>query len=269
MSLTCIAKNATDYHAMIQPSITIWQDKCIEQLSTQEIVTIADMLLLSYQVVQASVTMAQARLVIQEELLKIVTLSINDTFDVQMKVQKNDLSTMKNAITTIEQAQEKMKFAYESLKNFGPLLVNIDPTSIQLFISNLKDIMLTWVKTQQKTIVDLKSIKQEFIVTIETFSDAINLFDTIIATDSIEHSQLLQGANSLTGMYKNTENIFANLTLVRQESIENFSNLLMLYFKYHYQILYDQLERRDYTQCKFITMQNHKLPEPEQIFVFA
>jgi len=258
-----------EYHAMIQPCIATWQDKCIEQLSTQEIATIADMLLLSYQVVQASVTMAQARLVMQEELLKIVTLSINDSFDVQMKVQKNDLSTMKNAITTIEQAQEKMKYACDALKNFGPLLVNIDPTSIQLFISNLKDIMLTWVKTQQKTIVDFKNIKQELVETIDIFTDATNIFDTIIATEVIDHSQLVQGAHSLTEMYKNTENILANLTLIRQESIENFSNLLMLYFKYHYQILYDQLERRDYTQCKLITMQNHKLPEPEQIFVFA
>ena len=269
ISLTCVAENMVDCNAIIQPCISVWQDECITQLSTQEIVTIADMLLLSYQVVQASVVMAQARLVIQAELLNIVTLSINDSFDVRIQVQKNDLTNIKNAVTTIEQAQEKIKLACKSLKNFAPLLVNINPTAIQLFISNLKNVILIWGKSQQETVTELKNIQQELVATSDIFSDTIHIFDTIIATEPIEHSQLLQGTNSLTKMYKNTENIFASLTQIRQESIEHFSNLLMLYFKYHYQVLYNQLEHTDYRACKLITIQDQKLPEPELIFVLA
>ncbi len=269
ISLTCVAQNIVDCNAIIQPCITVWQDECIMQLSTQEIVTIADMLLLTYQVVQASVIMAQARLVIQAELLNIVTLSINDSFDVRIQVQKNDLTNIKNAVTTIEQAQEKIKTACKSLKNFAPLLVNINPTAIQLFISNLKNVILIWAKTQQETVAELKNIKQELITTIDIFSDTTNIFDTIIATEPIEHSQLLQGTNSLTKMYKNTENILASLTAIRQESIESFNDLITLYFKSHYQILYDCLEYSDYSQYKLITIQDQKLPEPELIFVLA
>ena len=269
ISLTCVAQNIVDCNAIIQPCISVWQDECIMQLSTQEIVTIADMLLLTYQVVQASVIMAQARLVIQAELLNIVTLSINDSFDVRIQVQKNDLTNIKNAVTTIEQAQEKIKIACKSLKNFAPLLVNINPTAIQLFISNLKNVILIWGKTQQETVAELKNIKQELIKTIDIFSDTTNIFDTIIATEPIEHSQLLQGTNSLTKMYKNTENIFASLTAIRQESIESFNDLITLYFKSHYQILYDCLKYSDYSQYKLITIQEQKLPEPELIFVLA
>ena len=178
ISLTCVAQNIVDCNAIIQPCISVWQDECIMQLSTQEIVTIADMLLLTYQVVQASVIMAQARLVIQAELLNIVTLSINDSFDVRIQVQKNDLTNIKNAVTTIEQAQEKIKTACKSLKNFAPLLVNINPTAIQLFISNLKNVILIWGKTQQETVAELKNIKQELIETIDIFSDTTNIFDT-------------------------------------------------------------------------------------------
>jgi hypothetical protein len=112
-----MAQDMVDYHTIIQPRMVIWQDECIAQLSTQEIITIADMLLLSYQVVQASVAMTQARLIIQAELLNIVTLSINDTFDARMQAQNNDLTTIKNAVATIEESQEKIKFACNALNN--------------------------------------------------------------------------------------------------------------------------------------------------------
>ncbi len=265
----CHTQDEVDYHAIIQPCITTWQDECIAKLATEDIVTIADMLLLSYEVVQASVIMAQARLVIQSELLNIVTLSINDTFDARMQAQNNDLTEIKNAVSAIEQAQEKIKFACKSLKSFGPLLVKIDPTSIQLFISNLKNVILTWAKTQKNIVTSLENIKQELINNIDIFSDAHEVFNAVISADQIEHSQLLEGVNGLSAMYNNTENIIGNLTIIRQEGITSFSNLLTLYFKYHYQILYNHIQNNDYAQYNLITIEDHQLPSPEQIFALA
>ncbi len=265
----CIAQEIQDYDAIIQPYSVIWQDECIMQLSTQEIATIADMLLLSYQVVQASVVMTQARLVIQKELLDIVTLSINDTFDASMQAQNNDLTTIKNAIITIEESQEKIKFACNALKHFGPLVINIDPIAVQSFISNLKDVILQWAKTQQEQVAELEILKEEFITTTNLFGDFKIIFDTIVEADPAKHNQLLQGSNSLTNMYKKTENFIGYFTVIRQKSLADFNRLLTLYFKNHYQILYNRLQKFDATEFKLITMPDQKAPHPEQLFILA
>ncbi|MDP3787751.1 MAG: hypothetical protein Q8Q60_00360 [Candidatus Chromulinivorax sp.] len=268
LNVTLIAHDAVDYHGIIQPYSVSWQDDCIAQLSTQEVATIADMLLLSYQIVQASVIMTQARLIMQKELLDIVTLSINDTFDVSMQAQKNDLSTIKSAITTIEESQEKIKFACNALKYFGPLVINIDPIAIQSFIANLKNVILTWAKTQQDMVAELEILKEEFITTTNLFGDFKIIFDTIVEADPAEHNQLLQGANSLTNMYKKTENFIGYLTVIRQKSLADFDKLLTVYFKDHYQILYNRLQNVDTTAYKLIAMPDQKAPHPDQLFAF-
>jgi hypothetical protein len=63
--------------------------------------------------------------------------------------------------------------------------------------------------------------------------------------------------------------MIADLTMVRQESITSFNALLTLFFKYHYQILYDHLENITDTDFKLLATSDHKLPNPEQIFVLA
>lgn len=267
--LTCIAQDMVDNHMIIQPYITVWQDEYIPKLSTQEIIIIADVLLLTYEIVQASVIMAQARLTMQTEILNIVTLSIHDTFDARMQAQNNDLTNIKNAIATIEESQIKIKSACNALKNFGPLLINIDPTVIQIFISNLKDVILSWAKTQQDLVTELEALKEEFITTTNLFSNFKTIFDTIIITNPVEHNQLLHGANSLADMYKKTENFLGYLTVIRQESLANFNRLLTLYFKSHYKILYDLLQNIDYTESTMMSHQNKFLPDPEQIFVLG
>jgi len=263
-----MSQDIVTYQTIIEPYVTSWKNECIGQLTTQEILTLSDVILLSYQVIQASVTMSQARLVIQAELFNISTLSINDTFDARIHAQNNDFKKIKCAITEIEDAQEKIKSACNTLKQFGPSLINMNPSTIQLFISNLKDVILHWAKTQQGIIDNFEQIKQEFISTPHLFTNINTIFETIVSSDQVEHSQLLHGANSLTFMYKKIENMLANLTLIRQESTANFGTLLTLFFKYHYQILYDCLQNNE-KDFYIIATQDHTLPYPDQIFILG
>lgn len=263
----CISqKNNIDYQSLIQPSVTMWQNECINKLSSQEIITIADMLLLSYQVVQASVVMSQAKLIIQSELFNIVTLSINDSLDARLQAENNDLTTIKNAIMTIEQAQESMKFACNTLKGFGPLIIQIDPTTIQIFIANVKTVILNWAKTQESIIIDLEKIEKEFLNTPELFSRVKNIFEDVYLSDKNESYQLIDGTNNLNDMYDTIEHIYADLTIIRKDSILNFNNLLTFYFKYHYQLLYNAIKNIDRDSYKIMATTDHKLPEPEKIF---
>lgn len=262
-----ITRDTITYETIIQPYVTSWENECISQLTTQEILTISDVILLSYQVIEASVKMSQARLVIQAELFNISTLSINDTFDARIHAQNNDLTKIKHAITEIEEAQEKIKSSCDTLKQFGPSLINMNPSTIQLFISNLKDVILHWAKTQQNVIANFEQMKQEFILTPCLFANINTIFETIVSADQIEHSQLLHGANSLTCMYKKIENMLADLTMIRTESIANFNILLTLFFKDHYQVLYNYLQNNHEKDFYVLATQDHTLPHPEQIFI--
>lgn len=261
-----IAKQAIDYNMIIQPSVMAWHEACIDKLSTQEIIIIADMLLLSYQVVQASVIMSQARLTIQSELLNIVTLSINDTFAARMQAQNNDLTNIKVAITEIEQAQEKIKHACNAIKGFGPIIIKIDPTVIQIFIANFKDVILNWAKYQQATIDQFQEIQEEFNCTSDLFTQVKNMFQTIINTHPTDHSQLLHGTNSLTNMYNTIESMLAHLTLIRKTSLVEFNTILTLYFKSHYQVLYDHLQSVNALDLKLVATESNTLPTPELVF---
>lgn len=263
---TAYTQTMDDYQMMIQPYAIHWHNECISQLSTQDLITITDTILLSFQVVHASIKMSQARLKIQSELFTIVTLSINDTFEARTQAENNDLSGIKQAVQEIQDAQESMKAASHQLTKFGPLLINIHPIVIQNFILNLKDIILNWAKTQHATIIDLEQIQQEFIAITDRFDQVKNIFATITATNETEHHQLLQGTNNLTDLYKETETVFAHLTAVRQEGINNLEQLLNAVFKIHYEILYNYLEKIEDNTIHLIATIDHKLPTPEYIF---
>ena len=245
-STVCSALESIDHQTLIQPYADAWNQECITNLSTQDIVTISHTILLSYQIVQASLIMSKARLIIQAELLKIVTLSINDTFDVSVHAQNNDFTKMKQAIIDLEQAQEQIKIACNKLKNFLPLIITIDPITIQMLISNFKSIILHWVKTQEQIITHFEQIKEELNSTTDLFIHVNYMFQSIITAESIEHSQLLHGTNSLTDMYKKIEDTMAYLTTTRQQGVADLDTLLTLFFKYHYQVLHEQLEKHYY-----------------------
>jgi len=266
LSVSHYAQDTHDYSNLINDYTTTWKENCLSQLSTQELATIADTILLSYQVVQASITMSQERLTIQSELLNLATLSINDTFDARMQAQNNDLTIIKNAIVKFEEAQNQVKFACDTLKEFGPLVIAINPKTIQTLITNLKKVMLHWAKDQNSTITDLENIKHEFMVTQDLFTNIKTVFDTIIVTDPIDQSQLLAGANSVTNTYHNIEVVIAHLTETRKKGIQELDKLLTSFFKYHYEALYDFLKNADQTSICLSATHNHKLPTPDDNF---
>ena len=129
--------------------------------------------------------------------------------------------------------------------------------------------ILQWVKTQDATVANFEQVKQEFITNAELFAHVNNIFQIIIATETVEHCQLLHGANSLTGMYKKIENTLALLTETRQEGVAQLDTLLTLFFKLHYQVLYDHLQENYNYDLKLVATSNNKLQKPDQIFALA
>lgn len=277
LSFLCIGQQVTEYHAMMQPYVQLWQEESMGNLSIQELITITDVLLLSYQVAQASCMMALEKLRIQTELFTIVTLAIHDSFDASLQAQNNDFTHIKQSIHTIEQAQEQIKFACNTLKSFGPLLIHCNPAPIQLFIANFKQLIVEWAKSQQITLDELGSLQENFVTTAHYYERLKNIFEEVHTSPIPEQGQLVDGANTLHEFYDNIEQMIAKLTATRHQSTLNFHALLTLYFKRHYQLLYDYIQHHviidtetiDVHSYTIMATQNHQLPDPETFFAIS
>jgi hypothetical protein len=272
---THTAQPCLGYTSIIEPYAQIWQEECIKNLTLHEIVTLSDMLLLSYQIVHASCAMAIAKLEIQSELFNIITLSINDSIDARLQAQNNDFSTIKHLISIIEQSQAEIKIACDTLKNFGPLVINIKPIPIQMFIAHVKTIILKWATTQQETLDSLSNLHNKFLTSSQYFYHLQDIFQTITTKETIEQTYLMNGANTLHALYGAIEHIIAEFTITRYKSIESFQSLLTAYFKIHYEILYnciqqEMLKKEECTYqlpCKILATSHHQLPLPENFFI--
>ena len=68
--------------------------------------------------------------------------------------------------------------------------------------------------------------------------------------------------------HKKIEQTIAFLTLTRQESIEQLEKFLILFFKLHYQVLYNYLYNH-HEYYTYTSLSNHQLLNPDQIFIIA
>ena len=265
--ISCLESQIDAYQSFIQPYADDWNEQSVQNLSTKDVATMSEILILSYDIAHSSVKMSQAKLLMQLELFNIITLSINDNFDTTMQAQNNNTSNMKAAIAELEKAQDQVKKSFSLLKNFGSLFVNINPQVTQKLILNLKAIILKWAKTQKDTINHIEHIKDDFITTANLFSNVETIFETIIKSDPINPSILLEGTNSVTDAYKKTEQTLKELTITRQSITADFNILFTLFFKHHYQHLYNRLQEDNGESFEMISIENGKLPDPEDFFI--
>lgn len=260
---TAMKNEISYYQEFAQPYALQWHKNCIEQLSAQEILTITKVLLLSYQIVEASVTMYQSRLTIQQELLKINTLSLNDTIDGCLQATRNNLTPIKQAVDSIEHAQYQIQTSYEAFKNFGPDLIEIDPCVIQIFIAQLKDLILEWIKSEQPIIDQLYCATEQLQDAQSKIPELQSLLDMVQNLTPSEHGYLLLGTNAITELYSTIEMSIANITTFRQEKMMHFGQLLTAYFQSHYTILHGYLITYDnYKHLHQLTL--HNFPKSAQ-----
>lgn len=270
--ITCYTINSTEnidelqYQEIIAPYVHDWNEQCIEQLSTEEIITITDIMLISYQIIDASIIMSSAKLCMQSEIFNIVTLSINDSIETTVQAQNNNTQKLKDSIIELEDAQEVIKRACNLLKTLAPSLIKIAPEVTKKFIKNIKKSILMWASKQTETINDFEDIKQEFVKAANLFANIKSIFDEIIDETSEQKNYLLEGANSVTSMYKNIEKTFQKLTDTRREGLKKLEILFKVFFKMHYTILFNRINSDHGTDFYLKSIELDELPEPEALF---
>lgn len=257
----------TQYEHTIEQQALNWKISYASMLDQeQHVQTLIDVILLSYQIAKESCIMTLAKLVVQEELLKIYTPSLSDSWQTNMQGINNDTSILESAITSIKKSQTNVQEMFSRLKQIGSRLIKINPQPTQTLIHDLKDSLITWGKQQHEIPEQLSIVQEEFSIAIATISDIKSIFSTMTSTPDCKHCHLKEAAGHVAKTYKDIESVIAHITSIRRENTLQMQRFFALFFKAYYQTLYDQLTQQQKTTFITLATDTGKLPSPDAFF---
>lgn len=256
-----------DYEQIINHHAQAWKRSYMDTLGNEHhLQTLMDVILLSYQMAQESCTMMIAKLTIQEELLKIYTPSLNDSWHTNLQVINNDTSKLEEALENIKQSQRTLQNIFYQLKTVAPRIIQINPQPTQTLISDLKHSLMIWGKQQHEITEHLGYIQQEFSSAIATISDMKIMFDTMGNLPEFKNCHLKEAAGYVAKSNKDIESVFAHVTQVRKLSILKIQNFFTTFFQTYYSMLYDLLTPEQQNSLITLATSDGKLPCPDAFF---
>ena len=184
-----------DYEQIIHQHALEWKKSYSNTLDNpNHLQTLLDVILLSYQIAQESCSMMLAKLTIQEELLKIYTPSLNDSWHTNMQAVNNNTSNLELALQTIKTSQEHLQSIIYRFKIVAPRIIQINPQPTQTLISDLKHSLMIWGKQQHEITKSLDCLQQEFTTAIATISDVKTMLDIIEHAPELKNCHLKEAA---------------------------------------------------------------------------
>ena len=257
-----------DYKQMIYEHAQAWKKSYIQTVQDEhQIQTLIDVILLSYQIAQSSCIMMISKLVMQEELLKIYTPSLSDSWHTNMQVIHNDASKLEQALEAIKQSQAQFQIIFLKLKNIAPHIIQINPQPTQTLIQDLKDALMIWGKQQHEISAQLCCLQHEFSSAIATISDAKIMLETIGQTPELKNCHLKEAAGHVAETNKNIEAVFDHVTQIRKSNIIKIQTFFSTFFQIYYKILYDILTPHQKNTFATSATQDSKLPNPDVFFL--
>lgn len=249
------------YQEVIQKNALIWEKTYIHTFTNSEhIKTFIEIILLSYQLAQESCNMIIAKLIMQEELLKIYTPSLIDSWQTNMQVLHNDTNKLEQALDTIKISQLHFKELLEKIKLIANKVLQIDPQPTQILINDLKQGLLAWTQEQSATKSEIDLIQQEFLTAITTITDLKNIFSNNFKQTDVQNNQLKQAAGFVSKSYKDIESVFDHFTKLRKISMYEINDFFKYFFNTYYSIIYQIAKNNDYTNF------TQELPQPDELF---
>lgn len=226
---------------------------------------IIDIVLLSYQIASQSCAMIIAKLTLQEEIFKIYTPSMTDSWQTNRQIRLNDTSKMVQQISIIDQCQAKLLSLFEKFKTMGAQILQIDPQPTQTLIVQLKQGLLLLGREQADIADDIDQIQTEFLTAIETFNDIKILFKITNNITDFDNKHLKDTAESIAKSYKDIESAFYHFTLLRKDSMHTLQKFFTDFFKIYYSLLYPMMNHQQKTY-NFLATNSYVLPQPHELF---
>lgn len=253
------------YQECLQESAQQWQETNMTIFANAAHTQILlEMILLCHKITQEACDMLLAKHTIQEELLKIYTPSLIDSWQTNLQVINNDTTKLEQALNTIKQSQVNLLSFFDQLKLITPHFLHIKPQPTQTMITNLKQGLLIWTMQQNDIAGYIDEIQTEFTSAVANIDDIKTLFSiTLPSSDhACNKNNLKQAAGCVSKTYKDVETVLQHFTAIRKTSIYRIKDFFSNFFKIYYTQLYQTL-----TAQQQIDVSREKLPAPHEIFV--
>jgi len=271
LMLICLhTGNHYGYEQTIQDQAQIWKETYVTTLTNPiHMQTLIDIILLSYQLARESCHMTIAKLILQEELFKIHTPSLIDSWQTNMQVLQNDTTKLELALTHVKICQQRFGEIFDQLKLVATRLIQINPQPTQTLITDLKKSLLAWTKQQHEIALQIDEVQHEFTAAIATITDIKNFFSITLHTTELKKTHLKEGAGCVSRSYKDIESVFDHFTKIRKTSMYKFEQFFTFFFKTYYTTLYKMLPEDQVHQYQTIALDCSKLPLPDDFFTIS
>lgn len=263
-----IKSHDLSYITVVTEQARDWKNSYIEILHNKHhLQTFMDIILLSYQIAKESCIMLSTKLLAQEELLKIYTPSLNDSWCANMQVINNDMQSLEQALAKIKESQGIFQVLFEKLKKIGPEIIQIDPQPTQTLIHDLKSSLMFWGKEQHNIPEELSKIQQEFTSAINNITDIKIMFNALDNIAEFKNCHLKEAAGYVAKTNKDIEAIFFHVIEIRKAKITCIQNFFSFFFKTYYTMLYELCSKEEKMNFYCMATQDQKLPDPDAFFI--
>lgn len=263
----CASTIQYSYEEVINQNALAWKTSHINDKSAEkDIQTIIDVLLLSYQIAKESYIMILAKLSIQEELFKIYTPSLFDSWQDCILVEQNNFLIIDQSLERMKQSETVFQSIFQKFKILAKNLIKMNATPTQTLITDLKNSLIAWGKQQQNLAEQLVDIQDEFTLAIATISNIKTIFETMFSSSQVNHTHLQEAAGFVSKTYKDIESVIQHLTKVRKESMYKIDEFFITFFRTYYSMIYYELSQEQRDSLSSLATDNTKLPDPNLFF---
>lgn len=224
------------YEQFIELQAHMWAKDCQNELQENG-TTIVQIIELSKQISILSCLINSAKNRIQQEVLKIYTPSLSDTWQQNLQAIQNDVSAIMLQLECIQDYQTKLERIICQLKDLVPIIIQQNPLPIQHFIADLKISLLFWIKQQEPFQTELKNITIEFEEALHAIVHIKSLLTSIFQEESLKNHHLKEAAGSLSKTHHNIDFVIEHIAKTRLNMLERLQQFFIVFFNTYERIL--------------------------------
>ena len=213
-----------------------WKEK-IKHLSPSQILTIAELITTTYELLQENINLLRTKLSLEAKLAGIQTISLTEEWHNLCNIQESDLKPLYQDLDTLQKLQKKIRNMQQKLGQLAPELLTVHQDITQTFLYHMKEVFFDWGITQP-VVAHHQELSDQLLLTTEKFDSLKILLDKhnqeIIKSDLKTYIQLIVLAHEQADIFIET------LSHTRQEYFDTLSTLLFQFFKTFYTSTYQQ-----------------------------
>ena len=213
-----------------------WKEK-IKHLSPSQILTIAELITTTYELLQENINLLRTKLSLEAKLAGIQTISLTEEWHNLCNIQESDLKPLYQDLDTLQKLQKKIRYMQQKLGQLAPELLTVHQDITQTFLYHMKEVFFDW-GIAQPVVAHHQELSDQLLLTTEKFDSLKIMLDKhnqeIIKSDLKTYIQLIVLAHEQADIFIET------LSHTRQEYFDTLSTLLFQFFKTFYTSTYQQ-----------------------------